>query len=415
MAVTFALAFLVGALPGVGGRPGGHRHRARLHRRGRGLHRRALPPGLQRLGDIAVFIFFGFVAVCGTAYVQAGYVPALAWLAAIPVGTLTTAILVVNNVRDIETDAAAGKRTLAVRLGRTGDRGRVRRPLAAAYAVPVVLVRGRRPLDPWALLPLAQRAPGRDPVPARPGPARPGAQPGLGRHGPAGRVPSAPLRPGHRPGRVAMALSVFAPPPGARPGRPGYRRPYPHLRRARQPRPPPWPGSGTGLAGARPWRSPGRPPHARDAPRPHRPGHPTLLLHPRLTAAERRAMLDDAAPAAIVGRPRWRITTPRRRLPAPTPPASRRRAPARHRPHLRHQRATPGRGPVPRAFAASAAASAANLGWRGRRPLAPPPPRRPRGRAVHRHPLPPGPADRRPGPRCGREPAPPLDAIPATG
>ncbi|MGK7311136.1 MAG: 1,4-dihydroxy-2-naphthoate polyprenyltransferase [Candidatus Longimicrobiales bacterium M2_2A_002] len=111
------------------------------------------PLGYNGLGDIAVFIFFGLVAVCGTAYVQAGYVPALAWIAAVPVGTLITAILVVNNVRDIETDRAAGKRTLAVRLGRRAAVAEYALLLAAAYAVPPALgLTGR--LGPWVLLPL---------------------------------------------------------------------------------------------------------------------------------------------------------------------------------------------------------------------------------------------------------------------
>ena len=111
------------------------------------------PLGYNGLGDLAVFLFFGLVAVCGTAYVQAGYVPALAWIAAIPVGTLITAILVVNNVRDIDTDRAAGKRTLAVRLGRNAAVAEYGLLLAAAYAVPPALVAAGR-LDAWVLLPL---------------------------------------------------------------------------------------------------------------------------------------------------------------------------------------------------------------------------------------------------------------------
>lgn len=76
------------------------------------------PLGYHGLGDVFVLVFFGLVAVAGTVFVQAGHVPALAWLAALPVGCLATAILVVNNVRDVETDAAAGKRTLPARFGR---------------------------------------------------------------------------------------------------------------------------------------------------------------------------------------------------------------------------------------------------------------------------------------------------------
>jgi 1,4-dihydroxy-2-naphthoate polyprenyltransferase len=112
------------------------------------------PLGYHGFGDPAVFLFFGFVAVCGTAFVQAGHVPALAWAAAVPIGALATAILVVNNVRDIETDAAAGKRTLAVRLGRRGAVAEYALLLALAYAVPPALVAAGR-LGPWALLPLA--------------------------------------------------------------------------------------------------------------------------------------------------------------------------------------------------------------------------------------------------------------------
>jgi len=80
------------------------------------------PLGYHGLGDLAVFIFFGLVAVVGTTFVQTGTLPALAWAAALPVGFLATAILVVNNLRDIDTDRKVGKRTLAVRLGRRGTR-----------------------------------------------------------------------------------------------------------------------------------------------------------------------------------------------------------------------------------------------------------------------------------------------------
>lgn len=69
------------------------------------------------LGELFVFVFFGLVATVGSAYVQREAVLGVAVLAAVPVGLLATAILVVNNVRDVTTDAAAGKRTLAVRLG----------------------------------------------------------------------------------------------------------------------------------------------------------------------------------------------------------------------------------------------------------------------------------------------------------
>jgi len=111
------------------------------------------PLGYHGLGEVAVMIFFGFVAVCGTVYVQALEVPALAWWCAIPVGALTTAILVVNNLRDIQTDARGGKRTVAVRIGRRGTIAEYRLLVATAYVVPVVLVLARD-LNAWLLLPL---------------------------------------------------------------------------------------------------------------------------------------------------------------------------------------------------------------------------------------------------------------------
>ena len=110
------------------------------------------PLGYHGLGDVFVMVFFGFVAVCGTAFVQLGHVPALAAWAAVPVGALATAILVVNNLRDRPTDARVGKRTLAVRLGRTGVLVEYVLLLAAAYAIPLALALGGRA---WAALPLA--------------------------------------------------------------------------------------------------------------------------------------------------------------------------------------------------------------------------------------------------------------------
>src|SRR6185295_1814240 len=72
------------------------------------------PLGYHGLGELFVFIFFGLVAVIGSAYIQTGDVTPLAVAAALPVGLLVTAILIVNNLRDIDTDQTAGKRTLAV-------------------------------------------------------------------------------------------------------------------------------------------------------------------------------------------------------------------------------------------------------------------------------------------------------------
>lgn len=119
------------------------------------------PLGYNGLGDLFVMIFFGFVAVCGTAYVQVGSVPELAWWAAIPVGSLATAILVVNNIRDADTDVLCGKRTLAVRFGRTAARFEYVLLLASAYAIPAALVAdgqvGRLGLLCWLSLPLAIR------------------------------------------------------------------------------------------------------------------------------------------------------------------------------------------------------------------------------------------------------------------
>ena len=76
------------------------------------------PLSAKGLGDPFVFIFFGFVAVGGTVYVQLGSVPMLGWLAGAMMGALITALLVVNNVRDHETDRAAGRRTIPARFGR---------------------------------------------------------------------------------------------------------------------------------------------------------------------------------------------------------------------------------------------------------------------------------------------------------
>jgi len=109
------------------------------------------PLGYHGLGDVFVLAFFGFVAVCGTAFVQLGHVPPLAIWAAIPVGALATAILVVNNLRDRAGDARAGKRTLAVRFGRAAAIVEYALLLLAAYAVPAGLaIAGHR----WAALPL---------------------------------------------------------------------------------------------------------------------------------------------------------------------------------------------------------------------------------------------------------------------
>jgi len=95
-----------------------------------------VPLGYHGLGDVLVLLFFGFAAVCGTAFVQLGRVPSDALWAALPVGALATAILVVNNLRDRAGDAACGKRTLAVRLGARGARLEYTLLVALAFAVP---------------------------------------------------------------------------------------------------------------------------------------------------------------------------------------------------------------------------------------------------------------------------------------
>jgi 1,4-dihydroxy-2-naphthoate octaprenyltransferase len=108
------------------------------------------PLGYHGLGDVFVMVFFGFVAVCGTVFVQLHAVPGLAWWAAIPVGSLATAILVVNNLRDRNTDVRAGKRTLAVRFGRPAALVEYALLLVAAYAVPI----GLAVHHPWRALPV---------------------------------------------------------------------------------------------------------------------------------------------------------------------------------------------------------------------------------------------------------------------
>ena len=97
------------------------------------------PIGYHALGDVFTFVFFGLVAVVGTYYVQAGEVTSLAVAAAIPVGCTVTQILVVNNLRDIETDRRAGKRTLGVLLGDGGTRIWFVLLMLVAWAVPLAL------------------------------------------------------------------------------------------------------------------------------------------------------------------------------------------------------------------------------------------------------------------------------------
>ena len=158
-ALTFGLAMLVGAyLSIVGGWPilviGLLSIAAGVLYTG-GLW----PLAYHGLGDLTVFLFFGLVAVVGTAYLHTGSVGLLAVIYALPVALLVTAILVVNNLRDIGTDRAAGKRTLAVRLGAYGTRVEYVLLILGAYVIPIaawqLLGVPRGFWLPWLTLPLA--------------------------------------------------------------------------------------------------------------------------------------------------------------------------------------------------------------------------------------------------------------------
>src|SRR5947208_1276992 len=109
------------------------------------------PYGYEGLGELFVFLFFGVVAVAGSYFVQVQELPWQAFACAVPVGLLAAAILVVNNVRDVDTDRRAGKRTLAVRLGRERTRTLYSTMLLVADAalIPVAFA-----LSPWVLLPV---------------------------------------------------------------------------------------------------------------------------------------------------------------------------------------------------------------------------------------------------------------------
>ena len=111
------------------------------------------PYGYEGLGEIFVFLFFGIVAVAGSYFVQRHQLPWEAFVLAIPVGLLIAAILVVNNIRDIESDRRAGKRTLAVRIGRSRTRVLFVAMIVGAFASGLVCwIAG--PLSPWLALTL---------------------------------------------------------------------------------------------------------------------------------------------------------------------------------------------------------------------------------------------------------------------
>jgi 1,4-dihydroxy-2-naphthoate octaprenyltransferase len=98
------------------------------------------PYGYFGFGEVFVFLFFGLVATVGTVYVETLRVTPLAVLTGCAMGCLATAILVLNNLRDIETDLAAGKRTLATRIGRSQTRRLLMALVGVAFAIPVVAV-----------------------------------------------------------------------------------------------------------------------------------------------------------------------------------------------------------------------------------------------------------------------------------
>jgi 1,4-dihydroxy-2-naphthoate octaprenyltransferase len=110
------------------------------------------PYGYEGLGELFVFLFFGIVAVAGSFFVQVKHLQWEAFALAVPVGLLAAAILVVNNVRDIDSDRRAGKRTLAVRLGRERTRTLFAATVYLAFVLtPVTWLFG--PVRAWVLLP----------------------------------------------------------------------------------------------------------------------------------------------------------------------------------------------------------------------------------------------------------------------
>jgi 1,4-dihydroxy-2-naphthoate octaprenyltransferase len=118
------------------------------------------PYGYLGLGEVFVFVFFGLVATVGTTYLAIGDIPAVAWIAAVGVGFLACALLVVNNLRDIPTDREAGKRTLAVRLGDASTRHLYAALVVGAFLCAALCAGYRQ----WALIALAGLAPARGPI-----------------------------------------------------------------------------------------------------------------------------------------------------------------------------------------------------------------------------------------------------------
>jgi len=105
------------------------------------------------LGDLAAFLFFGFVTVCGTTYILLGHLVPLSWMGGLGAGALVTAILVVNNVRDIQSDSRAGRKNIPVRWGRKAGEIEYTLMMVIAYLVVCVTVLAGWS-GAWILLPL---------------------------------------------------------------------------------------------------------------------------------------------------------------------------------------------------------------------------------------------------------------------
>lgn len=133
------------------------------------------PYGYLGLGEVAVFVFFGLVAVLGTQYVTCGRIDWIGGVCAVAVGSFSSAVLVVNNLRDIPTDRETGKITLAVRMGENGTRGLFGFLLAVPFVMTIVLVPVTTaafagllaaPLAVAAVRPVLSGARGRDLIPS---------------------------------------------------------------------------------------------------------------------------------------------------------------------------------------------------------------------------------------------------------
>jgi 1,4-dihydroxy-2-naphthoate polyprenyltransferase len=138
------------------------------------------PYGYRGLGEVAVFAFFGLAAVAGTAYVQMSTLSWLGLIAAVPAGLLSCALLMINNLRDIHSDAEVGKRTLAVILGDLRSRGAYLVCLLLPFAIALAIT----PARPFAALTVAALPLIREPVRAvRSGAAGPALIKALGQTG----------------------------------------------------------------------------------------------------------------------------------------------------------------------------------------------------------------------------------------